>query len=115
MLKIVILIDEFDKQVLQFNIKFMHKEMQMIGMSFDDLKDLFGQIIKAEFEAVKEHLQPKQPNEYLTRKEVSEMLKIDLSSVHNWSKRGILKPHQIGNRVYYKLQEVEEAIVKLKK
>ena len=43
------------------------------------------------------------------------MLKIDLSSVHNWSKRGILIPHQIGNRVYNKLQEVENAIVKLKR
>ena len=93
----------------------MHKEMQMIGMSFDDLKNLFGQVIKTELEAVKKQLQPKQPNEYLTRKEVSEMLKIDLSSVHNWSKRGILIPHQIGNRVYYKLQEVENAIVKLKR
>jgi hypothetical protein len=93
----------------------MHKELQLISISFDDLKDLFGQVLKTELEAVKKHLQPKQPNEYLTRKEVSEMLKIDLSSVHNWSKRGILIPHQIGNRVYYKLQEVENAIVKLKK
>lgn len=93
----------------------MHKELQLISISFDDLKDLFGQVIKTELEAVKKQLQPKQPNEYLTRKEVSEMLKIDLSSVHNWSKRGILIPHQIGNRVYYKLQEVENAIVKLKK
>ena len=93
----------------------MHKELQLISISFDDLKDLFGQVLKTELEAVKKHLQPKQPNEYLTRKEVSEMLKIDISSVHNWSKRGILIPHQIGNRVYFKLQEVEEAIVKLKK
>jgi len=92
----------------------MHKEMQMIGMSFDDLKNLVGQVIKTELEAVKKHLQPKQPNEYLTRKEVSKMLKIDLSSVHNWSKRGILKPHQIGNRVYFKMSEVENAIVQLK-
>lgn len=93
----------------------MHKELQLISISFDDLKDLFGQVLKTELEAVKKQLQPKHPNEYLTRKEVSEMLKIDLSSVHNWSKRGILIPHQIGNRVYFKLQEVEEAIVKLKK
>ena len=92
----------------------MHKELQLISISFDDLKDLFGQVIKTELEAVKKHLQPKQPNEYLTRKEVSEMLKIDLSSVHNWSKRGILKPHQIGNRVYFKMSEVENAIIQLK-
>ena len=93
----------------------MGERMQLISLTIQDLENLFGQVIKTEFEAVKKHLQPKQPNEYLTRKEVSEMLKIDLSSVHNWSKRGILIPHQIGNRVYYKLQEVENAIVKLKK
>ena len=92
----------------------MHKELQLISISFDDLKDLFGQVLKTELEAVKKHLQPKQPNEYLTRKEVSEMLKIDISSVHNWSKRGILIPHQIGNRVYFKMSEVENAIVQLK-
>ena len=93
----------------------MGERMQLISLTIQDLENLFGQVIKTELEAVKKHLQPKQPNEYLTRKEVSEMLKIDLSSVHNWSKREILIPHQIGNRVYYKLQEVEDAIVKLKK
>jgi hypothetical protein len=93
----------------------MGERMQLISLTIQDLENLFGQVIKTEFEAVKKHLQPKQPIEYLTRKEVSEMLKIDISSVHNWSKREILIPHQIGNRVYYKLQEVEDAIVKLKK
>ena len=93
----------------------MGNHFNLVGLTIDDLKDLFGQVLKTELEAVKKHLQPKQPNEYLTRKEVSEMLKIDLSSVHNWSKRGILIPHQIGSRVYYKLLEVENAIVKLKK
>ena len=43
------------------------------------------------------------------------MLKIDLSSLHNWKKRGILQAYQIGGRVYYKRDEVELAIVKLKK
>jgi len=92
----------------------MGNNFNLVGLTIDDLKTLFGQVLKTELEAVKKHLQPKQPNEYLTRKEVSEMLKIDLSSVHNWSKRGILKPHQISNRVYFKMSEVENAIVKLK-
>mgnify|MGYP000615039118 FL=1 len=93
----------------------MGNTFNLVGLTIDELKNLVGQVIKTEFDAVKKHLQPKQPNDYLTRKEVSEMLKIDISSVHNWSKRGILIPHQIGNRVYYKLQEVENAIVKLKR
>jgi hypothetical protein len=93
----------------------MGNNFQLIGLSIDDLKKLFGQVIKTELNIVKNDLQPKKPSSYLTRKEVAEMLKIDLSSVHNWSKRRILIPHQIGNRVYYKLDEVENAIIQLKR
>jgi excisionase family DNA binding protein len=69
--------------------------------------------LKSELEDLKKNFQPKTPNEYLTRNEVAEMLKIDLSSVHNWTKRRILQSYQIGGRVYYKRDEVENAIVKL--
>lgn len=93
----------------------MGEMIQLVGLTTKDLEMLFCQVIKTELELVKKDLQPKQPNSYLTRKEVAGMLKIDLSSLHNWSKKGILKPHQIGNRVYYKLSEVENAIVELKK
>lgn len=92
----------------------MGSKFNVIGLTIEDLKNLFGQVIKTELRAVKEDLKPKEPNSYLTRKEVAEMLKIDLSSVHNWSKKGILKPCQIGNRVYYRLDEIEKAIVQLK-
>ena len=71
--------------------------------------------ILKKLEAVEKNFRPKTQNEYLTRQEVSSLLKIDLSSVHNWSKRKILQPYQIGSRVYYKLSEVENAIVKLNK
>jgi hypothetical protein len=93
----------------------MGNTFNLVGLTIDELKNLVGQVIKTEFDAVKKHLQPKQPNDYLTRKEVSEMLKIDISSVSNWSKRGILKPLQIGNRIYFKLQDVENSIVQLKR
>jgi predicted DNA-binding transcriptional regulator AlpA len=88
--------------------------IQLIGLSKEDLKDLFGDVLKSEIRTFKKQMEPKQENHYLTRKEVSQMLKIDLSSVHNWSKKGILKPHQIGSRVYYKLSEIENSIIQLK-
>ena len=50
---------------------------------------------------------------YLTRKEVSKMLKVDLSTIHNWTKQNILTSYGIGGRVYYKLEDVEKAIIKL--
>jgi hypothetical protein len=69
--------------------------------------------LKSELEDLKKNFQPKEPTEYLTRNNVAKLLKIDLSSVHNWTKRRILQSYQIGGRVYYKRDEVENAIVKL--
>ncbi len=59
---------------------------------------------------LKENFAPKVPTEYLTRSEVAEMLKCDLSTVHNWTVKGKLIAYGIGNRVYYKRSEVEAAI-----
>lgn len=59
---------------------------------------------------LKEAFQPKEPTEYMTRNEVKDMLHVDLSTVHNWTKKGKLKAYGIGNRIYYKRDEVEQSI-----
>ena len=87
------------------------KQLQMIQITPDELKDLILVGIKAEFQDLKKHFQPKQPTEYLTRNEVAKMFKIDLSTVHNWTKKGILTSFQIGGRILYKRDDVEKEIV----
>jgi excisionase family DNA binding protein len=69
--------------------------------------------VKLQLDELRKEFQPKTPTEYLTRAEVAKMLKIDLSSVHNWGKSGKLIRHAIGNRIYFKRSEVEAAIIKL--
>jgi len=71
-------------------------------------------------EGVKKHLQDllsqqkeKETSDYLTRQQVAEMLSIDLSTLHNWTKKGKITSYGIGNRVYYKRSEIENAFVKL--
>ncbi|MBP1840399.1 helix-turn-helix domain-containing protein [Formosa algae] len=63
----------------------------------------------------KSYQEKEEPAEFLSRQEVAKMLKIDLSSVHNWTKKSILVSYQIGGRVYYKRSEVEASIIKLNK
>ena len=53
--------------------------------------------------------------QYLTREEVSELFKISLSTIHNWTKRGILQPYQIGGRVYFKASDIESSMIKLER
>lgn len=59
---------------------------------------------------LRQNFEPKTPTVYLTRSEVAEMLKCDLSTIHNWTKKGKLKAYGIGNRVYYKRHEVEAVL-----
>lgn len=64
---------------------------------------------------LKNNFTPKVPEEYLTRAEVAEVFKCDLSTVHNWCKKGKLKPYGLGNRVYFKRHEVEQVLKPLGK
>ena len=47
---------------------------------------------------------------YLTRNEVSEMLQVSLPTVHEWSKKGIIKAYRINSRLRYKRTEIEDAL-----
>lgn len=91
------------------------KQIQFINTSPTDLIELIDKTVKKRLDELKENYKPKEPTDYLTRKEVSKLLKINVSSVHNWTVQGVLKAYQISGRVYYKRVEVETAIVELKK
>ena len=66
------------------------------------------------FTELKQQIQNNLNNKYLTRLEVAKLFKVSKSSVYNWTRKGILNTYQIGGRVFYKLEEVEDALVKLK-
>lgn len=54
------------------------------------------------------------PEELLTRNEVATYFKVNISTVRNWTKQGILIKYGIGDRVYYKKSEIEAALIQLK-
>jgi excisionase family DNA binding protein len=87
--------------------------VQFIQVTPEQLQNAIIEGVKSHLEDLKVHFQPKEPKQYLGRQEVAKMLSIDLSTVHNWTKRGILTAHQIGGRVFYLRTDVENAIVKL--
>ena len=91
------------------------QSIQFVQVTPEQLKNAIIEGVKLQLEDLKANFQPKEPNTYLTRSDVAKMLKIDLSSVHNWTKKGVLKSYQISGRVYYKLAEIEGAIIELKK
>ena len=43
----------------------------------------------------------------LTRVEVAKLLKVDLSTLHNWNKTGTLKASKVSGKVYYLKSDIE--------
>jgi excisionase family DNA binding protein len=86
------------------------KQLHFISITPEEQEDRIYNRLKSEFDTLKKNFKPKEPTEFLTRNEVRDLLKVDLSTVHNWTKRGKLKAYGIGNRVYYRRDEVEEAM-----
>ncbi len=64
---------------------------------------------------LKQKFEPKEATELLTRNEATEFLKCNLGTLHNWVKKGKLIPYGIGNRVYFKRSDIENALVCLGK
>jgi hypothetical protein len=90
--------------------------IQFINTSPNALVNLIDNAIEKRFQELQKTFQPKDPPKYVTRNYVAdEMLHCDISTVHNLTVRGVLTKYQCGARVLYVRQEVEEAIVKLKK
>ena len=83
------------------------------NVSADEIFSLFKDL-QTKLDDLKNNFELKAPTEYLTRSEVAQMLKCDLSTIHNWTKKGKLIPYGIGNRVYYKRSEVEAALIPFK-
>ena len=84
------------------------KGLVLEGVDADTLLSNFRRI-EDNLSELGDNLEPKQPAEYLTRREVATLFSVSLPTVHDWTKKGILAAYRIGNRVFYKRAEVEAA------
>ena len=91
----------------------MQKIIQFIQSSPEELEEHLFNRLTVSLDNLKSEFQPKEPTEYLTRNEVAQLLKVDLSTVHNWTVKGKLRSYGIGNRVYYKRKELEQSLIPL--
>lgn len=86
--------------------------IQFLQITPEQLQKAILDGVKEQLDQLRKEFQPKQPEEYLSRDEVKELLKINLSTVHLWTKSGRLQAYYLGNRVYYKRSEIEEVLTK---
>jgi hypothetical protein len=87
--------------------------IQFVATSPQDLKNEITADVKVILDEFLKHFKPVQPAEYLTRQQVAQMFDVDLSTIHNWSKSGKLKPLGIGSRVYFLRTDIEACLIPL--
>ena len=73
-------------------------------------KEQFDQLI-AKIDDINERLQntnPKRTETYLNNKQFMEMLDVSLRTAQTWRDEGKISFSQVGNKIYYKLSDVEK-------
>ncbi|CAM1341000.1 helix-turn-helix transcriptional regulator [Tenacibaculum aestuarii] len=86
------------------------KTVQITEVTVDELADAVADKLMFKIENYLKELSKKQNDEILTRQEVADYLKISLVTIHSWNKYGILNPIRMGNRIFYKKQDILDVL-----
>ncbi|RYJ44243.1 DNA binding domain protein, excisionase family [Flavobacterium beibuense] len=89
----------------------MDKTLLLHQLTPEQLQDMIREAVKAELDDFKNRLADSEPDVLLTRTEASALLKVNITTLWNWTKAGKITAYGIGNRVYYKKQELLSSLV----
>jgi excisionase family DNA binding protein len=81
----------------------------------EEFKEALLADLKTELQLFCKNFQPIQQPTYLTREEVAEILKISMSTISEWNRKGILNPYRLGNTIRYKSNELDKVLIKINK
>jgi hypothetical protein len=91
----------------------MENSIILHNISPADLEELIRKVVSEQLQEFRKNNTTESPDELLTREDACLLLKISLTSLWNWTKKGKLKAYGIGNRVYYKRGELIESLVRI--
>ena len=80
------------------------------GISINELLEKIGQLIENKVGQKNHEPQKQNQSKFISRKDVAELLQISLPTLNDWTKSGLLNSYQIGTRILYKLDEVEQSL-----
>lgn len=89
------------------------QQIAITQLSPEDLKTLFKELLEKEISPLKDASAKKSVDPLFSRQEASRRLKIDLSTLHRWTRQGKISAHSIGARVYFKESSIQDALVKV--
>ncbi len=90
------------------------QQIAITQLTPQDLNQLIKEAIQQERASYEESLSNTEVDRLNSReKTATDILDVDLSTLHRWTQQGKIKAHAIGNRIYYKDSSIEEALVEI--
>jgi excisionase family DNA binding protein len=89
-------------------------DLLLSTIPYSELQTLISTTVQTAVQLATAHLQPKENEEFLTRKQTSTILGVSLVTLSEWTKEGKVKGYRIGSRVRYKRSEIEKSLLSIK-
>lgn len=77
----------------------------------DLIREIANEVKTTLFADIQKTLNENEPKRYLSADEVCQRFAVTKPTIHEWRKRKILKSYKLGSRVYYRLDEIENAMI----
>lgn len=88
------------------------EQINFVGITPDNfLNELVGRIKTALLTDLEKSITDNEPNRYYTAEQICERFSITKPTIHEYRKRNIIKSYRLGSRVYYRLDEIENAMI----
>lgn len=85
--------------------------MEKVILNSIELSDIRKEVEDIFAENLEQFIKPEyQENILMSRKDTAKYLCVSLPTLHDWTKKGVVKAHRIGNRVLYKLNDILDAL-----
>ena len=86
--------------------------LQIENVTVSEFSETLRQVVREELSV----MQPKPPtSNYLTRIEVSKLLKISLPTLNEYTRKGIIRGSRIGSRILYLESDVASSVTDIPK
>ena len=73
------------------------------------LQEAVKEAVKSEFDRLGSQ-PPESQKQFLTRKEAALLLGVTITTLHTWSKSGVVPCHKVGTRIRYRFNDLQNAL-----
>jgi len=84
----------------------------LIPFSINSLRELIEETIQSALASYEKSRPQQQQNELLTQREVAKLLDVSVTTIIKWKSLNLLPYHKVNSRVYYRKNDVLEAMAK---